>query len=178
MTERFRGARDGISKNRKCVDLYAKWAQTPAEYERAHLSTNGTNSTDNLGKNTLPYPTELGSPSFGELAVGSEKELAYRFAVDRGRRELDRLKSIADLIAAQAMETKQQVDAAEAVSRADCNFSPKPGREYWLAEIHGEDRTILCHLGPGDWSAGPPDRYRYLGKVRQLPTGLWERTDP
>jgi len=133
--------------------------------------------TDNLEKHSLPYPTELGSLAFSGAPVRSEKDLAYKSAVDNGRRELARLKSLADLIAAQALETKRQVEMAEAGSRADCNFPPRVGRPYWIAEGEGKGRTILCHLGPGDWSAGPPEGYRYLGKVRQLPTGLWETLD-
>jgi hypothetical protein len=149
-------------------------------YLQAHQRSSRSmdiDADDNLEKHSLAYPTELGSLAFSGAPVRSEKDLAYRSAVDNGRRELARLKCLADLIAAQAMETKKQVEMAEAVSRADCNFSPRVGRPYWLAEVAGGERTILCHLGPGDWTAGPPEGYRYLGKVQQLPTGLWEVLD-
>lgn len=145
---------------------------------RHHHGTMEDDNPCNLAKHSLAYPAELGSPSFGKPAVKSEKDLAYSSAVEQGRRDLARLKTLADIIAAQAMETKRQVEMAEAVSRADCNFSPRVGREYWLAEVGSEGRTILCHLGPDEWAGGVPDGYRYLGKVRQLPTGLWESVDP
>jgi hypothetical protein len=135
-------------------------------------------TTNNIEKYSMSYPTERGSLAFEDnITISSEKDLAYRTALLNGRRELTRLKNIADLIAMQALETRKQIELAEAVSKAECNFAPRVGQEYWLAELPEKGKTILCHLGPDDWSAGVPCGYRYVGKVRQLPTGLWESAD-
>ncbi len=142
------------------------------------LNTFENDSPDNLNKHALAYPTEVGSLSFGLPTVKDEKDISYRAAIDNGRRELAKLKSIADLVYAQAEATMRQLEIAEAVNKAERNFSPRMGGEYWLVEISRESRTILCHLGPTEWSLGAPEGYRYLGKVRQLPTGLWESIDP
>lgn len=126
----------------------------------------------------VPYALDRGAPKFEIIDVKSKKDQHYNLAIQQAQREFDNLKQIADVINRQALDIKDQLALTNLVYKAEYQFLPVAGNNYWLVRETKTDTLLLCVLGPEDWSAGPPKNYQYIEHITYLPNGLWKKVLP
>lgn len=133
---------------------------------------------DTFKKSSAPYALDRGAPKFDLVEVKSKKDQHYNLAIQQAQREFDNLKQIAEVINKQALDIKDQLALTNLVYKAEYQFQPVAGNNYWLVRETKSDALILCILGPKDWSAGAPKNYQYLEHITFLPNGLWKKVLP
>jgi hypothetical protein len=130
---------------------------------------------DPFKKASVSYALDRGAPKFDLIEVKDKKDQQYNIAIKQAQPEFDNLKQIADVIHKQAIQIKERIELTQQIYLAEYSFEPSPDSLYWLAQDTKKDILMLCILGPKDWSAGPPDNYKYIQQVRYLANGLWEK---
>lgn len=130
---------------------------------------------NDFNKPSLAYPKEIGSIAFSNSNIPIEKSALYKLSIEAARDEFDRLKTIAELINAQARNIQEQLEISAMVNQAEYNFKPSPNETYWLVNDKEKEKLFLCLLGPEDWAVKPPDNYKYIQKLKYLANGLWQR---
>jgi len=130
---------------------------------------------DTFKKSSSEYALDRGAPSFDIIDVKSKKDQEYNLAIQQAQKEFENLKQIADVINQQAMAIKERLELTKLIYTAEYNFKPVAGNTYWLINDISKNITIISVLGPNDWSAGSPENYKYIGNVRFLANGLWEK---
>jgi hypothetical protein len=130
---------------------------------------------DTFKKATADYALDRGSLKFELAEVKNKRDKLYNIAIKQAQLEFENLKQIAEVIQKQAQQIKEKVELTTLIKKAHYNLELVPDTEYWLAVDKNKDTLILCSTGPKDWSAGPPEYYEYLYKVKHLANGLWEK---
>jgi hypothetical protein len=130
---------------------------------------------DPLLKATATYALDRGAPKFDIIETKSKKDQHYNLAVQQAHAEFENLKQIADVINKQAQQIKERLEITELVYNAERSFTPVVGTIYWIIKDTKKNNIQIVVLGPKDWSAGAPNYYEYLYKVKYLANGLWEK---
>jgi hypothetical protein len=130
---------------------------------------------DLLKKSIVPYGLDRGAPKFEIIEIKSKKDQHYNLAVQQAQQEFENLKQIADVINEQVRQIKERLEITELVYNAERSFTPVVGTIYWIIKDTKKNDIKIVVLGPKDWSAGAPDNYEYLYKVKYLANGLWEK---
>lgn len=130
--------------------------------------------TDNLRKNSLPYPTEVGSQRFEPVPVENQRDLQINQARAAARSEHDRIMEIAQVLKTQLEAVHRRLDVLEQVAQAHCAFVPVRNRNYWLLYNHRKQRYELSMMGPDHWSCGAPDHHEYVAEVTHAADGSWD----
>jgi hypothetical protein len=123
----------------------------------------------------VPYALDRGAPKFELIDVKSKKDQNYNLATQQAHAEFENLKQIADVINKQAQQIKERLEITELVYNAERSFTPVVGAVYWIIKDTKKNNIQIVVLGPKDWSAGAPNYYEYLYKVKYLANGLWEK---
>jgi hypothetical protein len=137
----------------------------------------GGNLVTFLNRNVTPYPTEAGGPKFDLIPVEKQKDIMVNVARMHAQQEYDRIMELVTVLQKQAASIKRRLEITDAVHAARYNFQIYHGQIYWLAYDHMIKGTILTHNGPDDWSAGAPDHYEYICKVKWLGDHTWIEVD-
>ena len=146
----------------------------------------GTNSFDaeigdNLvaffNKNVTPYPTEVGGPAFDLIPVERQKDIMVNVARMHGQQEYNRIMELVAVLQKQAASIKRRLEITDMVHSSKYDFQTYHGQIYWLAFETNKNRTILCHMGPDDWSTGAPSTYQYICRVKCLGDYTWIEVD-
>jgi hypothetical protein len=130
---------------------------------------------DPYKKASATYALDRGAPKFDLIEVKNKKDQNYNLAIQQAQKEFENLKQIADVINKQAQQIKERLEVTELIYRAEYNFTPVAGGEYWLVTDIERDILTVCVLGPNDWSTEPPKNYKYITKIQFLANGLWEK---
>jgi len=137
----------------------------------------GGNLVTFLNRNVTPYPTEAGGPKFDLIPVEKQKDIMVNVARMHAQQEYDRIMELVTVLQKQAASIKRRLEITDAVHAARYNFQIYHGQIYWLAYNQMDKCTILTHNGPDDWSAGPPDHYEFVCKVKWLGDHTWIELD-
>ena len=131
-----------------------------------------------INRNVTPYATEAGGPKFDLVPVTKQKDIMLNVARMYAEQEYKRIMQLVDVLQKQAQEIQRRLELTDLVHAAHYQFQVYHGQIYWLAFETDKNRTILCHLGPDDWSTAPPKSYQYICKVKWLGDHTWiEVTD-
>ena len=133
----------------------------------------GGNLVTFLNRNVTPYPTEAGGPKFDLIPVEKQKDIMVNVARMYAQQEYNRIMELVAVLQKQAADIKRRLEITDAVHAARYNFQIYHGQIYWLAYNQMDKCTILTHNGPDDWSAGAPDYYEYICKVKWLGDHTW-----
>ena len=137
----------------------------------------GGNLVTFLNRNVTPYPTEAGGPKFDLIPVEKQKDIMVNVARMYAQQEYNRIMELVAVLQKQAADIKRRLEITDAVHAARYNFQIYHGQIYWLAYNQMDKCTILTHNGPDDWSAGAPDYYEYICKVKWLGDHTWIELD-
>jgi hypothetical protein len=125
-----------------------------------------------------PYPTEVGGPKFDLVPVTKQKDIMINVARLHAQQEYDRIMQLVEVLQKQAQDIKKRLDITDLVHSAKYQFQLYHNQIYWLAFDHRKNESILCHLGPNDWSSGKPEDYEYICPVKWLGDYTWIEVDP
>lgn len=126
-----------------------------------------------FNKNVTPYPTDVGAPQFELIPVKDQKDRMINTARLYAQQEYDRIMELVNVLQKQAADIKRRLDITDAVHAAEYKFQIFHGQSYWLVNDRQSQITRLVRVGPNDWSAGAPDHYEYIAKVKWLGDHTW-----
>jgi hypothetical protein len=130
-----------------------------------------------FNRNITPYPTESSGPKFDLIPVEKQKDIMVNVARMYAQQEYNRIMDLVQVLQTQAASIKRRLEITDAVHSAKYNFQIYHGQIYWLAYNHIDSCTILTHNGPDDWSAGAPNHYEFICKVKWLGDYTWVELD-
>ena len=133
----------------------------------------GNSIVEFINRNTTPYPTEVGAPSFDLVDVKQQKDLMRNVARMHAQQEYDRIMEMVDVLKRQADSIQRRIAITDAVHSAEYDFTPAHGSCYWL--IYDDNNKIyrLSPVGQHDWTAGAPEHYVYFARVKWLGDYTW-----
>jgi hypothetical protein len=126
-----------------------------------------------FNKNITPYPTEVGGPAFDLIPIEKQKDIMVNVARMHGQQEYNRIMELVAVLQKQAQDIKRRLDITNWVHQAKYSFQIYHGQCYWLAYDTTRGGTILTHQGPNDWTAGKPENYEYIARVKWLGDYTW-----
>ena len=130
-----------------------------------------------INRNTSFYPTEVGSVQFELIPVKSQKDQVLNTARLSAQIEYKRIMEMVDLLNQQAKHLRRRLEISELIYSAEYKFKIIPGNNYYLVTDTKQHKTLLIKMGPEDWSAGKPDQYNYIAKVKCLGDFTWIELD-
>jgi hypothetical protein len=130
-----------------------------------------------FNRNITPYPTESSGPKFDLIPVEKQKDIMVNVARMYAQQEYNRIMDLVQVLQTQAASIKRRLEITDAIHSAHYNFQVYHGQAYWLAYDHIQQGTILTHNGPDDWSAGAPNHYEFICKVKWLGDYTWVELD-
>jgi hypothetical protein len=128
---------------------------------------------DPARRNVLPYPMEIGGQKFELVNVTKQKDVMLNVARMYAQQEYDRIMEMVGVLQKQAADLKRRLEITDLVHAAEYRFQTYHGQAYWLARDTTRDVTVLLHLGPQDWTSGPPAEYAYIARVKWLGDHTW-----
>ena len=129
-------------------------------------------------KHLLPYPMEIGGQKFELVEVTKQKDIMLNVARMYEQQEYDRIMEMVGVLQKQAADLKRRLEITDMVHAAEYRFQVYHGQTYWLARDTARDVTVLLHLGPQDWTSGPPANYQYVAQVKWLGDHTWTEITP
>lgn len=126
-----------------------------------------------FNRNITPYPTEAGGPKFDLIPVTKQKDIMINNARLFARQEYDRIMELVEVLQRQAAEIKRRLDITDLVHSCEYQFQIIMGKNYWIVRDKRNDKNILTHTGPNDWTTGAPENYEYLVQVQYLGDHTW-----
>ena len=126
-----------------------------------------------FNRNVTPYPTEAGGPKFEPIPVTKQKDLMVNAARMHAQQEYDRIMELVKVLQRQADDIRLRLEITDQVHAAKYQFQVYHGQYYWLALDTNKNETILCHMGPDDWSTAPPANYQYIVQIQWLGDYTW-----
>lgn len=130
-----------------------------------------------FNKNVTPYATEAGGPKFDLVPVERQKDIMLNVARLHAQQEYDRIMSLVKVLEQQAQQIKRRLEITDAVHAAKYDFQIYHNQMYWLVWDTKEDRSLLVHQGPREWSTGAPENYQYVARVKWLGDYSWQEVD-
>lgn len=134
----------------------------------------GNNLVAFFNRNITPYPTDVGGPAFDLIPITKQKDIMVNAARMHGQQEYNRIMELVAVLQKQAADLKRRLDITDMVHQAQYQFQTYHGQKYWLVYDTGKEYTRLVHLGPNDWSTGPPATYNYICQIKWLGDYTWE----
>lgn len=95
-----------------------------------------------LDRNTLPYPTEVGSVYFAPVKIEDVKSYNLNQSVGRYNEKVAYLQKQADIIMQEYEKVRQAVELAFLIDQARYAFKPVPGNIYHLQKDHSGNLVI------------------------------------
>jgi len=95
-----------------------------------------------LERNTLPYPTEVGSVYFPPVNVEDVKSYNLNQSVNRYNEKVAYLQKQADIIMKEYEKVRQAMDLAFLIDSAHYAFKPVPGNVYHLQKDHNSNLVL------------------------------------
>lgn len=126
-----------------------------------------------FNKNVTPYPTEVGGPAFDLIPIEKQKDIMINVARMHGQQEYNRIMELVAVLQKQAASIKRRLEITEWVHASKYDFQTYHGQIYWLAYNTRKSHSMLCHIGPKDWSTGKPEDYDYICRVKWLGDYTW-----
>lgn len=130
-----------------------------------------------FNKNVTPYPTEVGGPAFDLIPIEKQKDIMVNVARMHGQQEYNRIMELVAVLQKQAASIKRRLEITDWVHAAKYEFQTYHGQIYWLAYNTRKEQSILCHMGPNDWTTGAPNDYDYICRVKWLGDYTWVEVD-
>lgn len=130
-----------------------------------------------FNRNITPYPTEAGGPQFDLIPIERQKDIMVNVARMHGQQEYNRIMELVTVLQKQAASIKRRLEVTDWIHEAKYQFQVAHGQCYWLAHDTWKGGTILTMHGPNDWSAGAPDWYDYICRVKWLGDYTWIEVD-
>ena len=130
-----------------------------------------------FNKNVTPYPTEVGGPAFDLIPVEKQKDIMVNVARMHGQQEYNRIMELVAVLQKQAASIKRRLEITQWVHASKYEFQTYHGQIYWLAYNTRKEHSMLCHMGPKDWSTGKPEDYDYIFRVKWLGDYTWIEVD-
>ncbi len=127
-----------------------------------------------FNKNITPYATEVGGPAFDLIPVEKQKDIMVNVARMHAEQEYNRIMDLVRVLQKQAEDIKRRLYITDAVHAAKYDFQIYHGQCYWLCFDSKIDGTRLSHMGPHDWTTGPPAHYTYIAQVKWLGDYTWQ----
>ena len=97
-----------------------------------------------LERNSLPYPTEVGSVYFPPVKIEDLKSYNLSQSVSRYNEKVEYLQKQADIIMKEYDKVRKAIELAYLIDQAQYAFKPVPGNVYHLQKDH-RGRLILNH---------------------------------
>jgi hypothetical protein len=135
--------------------------------------TTGNTLVNFFNRNVTPYATSTLGPKFDLVPVEQQKDIMLNVARMHAEQEYNRIMELVAVLEKQAADIKHRLDITDMVHAAKYDFQVYHGKIYWLAFDRKLNTNRLCHLGPDDWSTGPPAEYEYICKVKWLGDHTW-----
>ena len=126
-----------------------------------------------LNRNITPYATESGGPKFDLIPVTEQKDLMINHARMYAQQEYDRIMTLVHVLEEQARQIKRRLEITDAVHRAEFQFKLVMGNCYWLVWETRQEKMLLVHNGPTNWSTGAPEDYEYVAQVKYMGDHTW-----
>ena len=145
-------------------------------------SANGVSSYDStstgslinfFNRNVTPYPTESSGPKFDLIPVTEQKDLMINHARMYAQQEYDRIMTLVHVLEEQARQIKRRLEITDAVHGAEFEFRLVMGNCYWLVWEARQEKMLLVHNGPTNWSTGAPEDYKYVAQVKYMGDHTW-----
>jgi len=130
-----------------------------------------------FNRNISEYPTEIGASKFELVPVEKQKDIMLNVARLHAQQEYNRIMDLVNVLQKQAAQIKRRLDITDLVHSAEYKFQIAHDKCYWLVNDQNLQKIILCILGPNDWSAGCPNNYEYLARVKWLGDYSWIEVD-
>jgi hypothetical protein len=140
--------------------------------------TVGNSLVSFFNRNVTPYATEAGGPKFDLVPVTKQKDIMLNVARLHANQEYDRIMELVTVLQNQAAQIRRRLELTDMVHSAKYNFQLYHNQCYWLAFDHRKNYTILCPLGPNDWSTGAPKEWEYITRVKWLGDYTWLEVNP
>ena len=126
-----------------------------------------------FNRNSSEYPVDVGGPNFELVPVTKQKDLMLNAARMYAQQEYDRIMEMVEVLQKQAENLKRRMMVTDAIYEAEYSFKIYPGQEYCLLFDMKTNCTRLSLMGPNQWSAGQPEHYEYICKVKWLGDNTW-----
>ena len=126
-----------------------------------------------LNRNVTPYATESGGPKFDLVPVTEQKDLMINHARMYAQQEYNRIMTLVHVLEEQAQQIKRRLEITDAVHGAEFQFKLVMGNCYWLVWETRQEKMLLVHNGPKNWSTGAPEDYEYVAQVKYMGDHTW-----
>ncbi len=130
-----------------------------------------------FNRNISEYPTEAGGMKFDLVPVQKQKDIMLNVARLHAQQEYDRIMQLVDVLQKQAAQLKRRLEITDLVHCAEYKFQIAHNHCYWLINDTKNQKIVLSHLGPDDWSSGCPEYYLHLAKVKWMGDYSWIEVD-
>jgi hypothetical protein len=97
-----------------------------------------------LNRNTLPYPTEVGSVYFPPVNIEDVKSYNLSLSVNRYNEKVEYLQKQADILLKEYEKVREAVELAYLIDQSKYAFKPVAGNVYHLQKHHA-GQLVLNH---------------------------------
>lgn len=131
---------------------------------------------DMMKRSSLPYPMELGSPSFFPIDAHKEKDILLNISKLNAKQEYERIMEQVAVLKKQADALSNRMQVSEIMHKCIYGFKAVHGKKYYVYYNSFSDENTLSLNGPNSWSAFP-GYYTYIMTVRLMGDSTWEQID-
>jgi hypothetical protein len=104
-------------------------------------------------RNSLPYPMELGSPSFSPIDVYKEKDIIYNAGKLHAKQEYDRIMEQVEVLKRQAESLEHRMRVSDMMYDINITFKPVHGKIYYVYLDTLKNKRWISMNHPDSWSA-------------------------
>lgn len=128
---------------------------------------------DPMRRSSLPYPMELGSPSFFPVPVEKEKDIILNVGKIHAKQEYDRIMEQVEVLKKQADALMNRMAVSELMHNCHYMFKPIHGKTYYVYYDEYKKMNWLSLNHPKSWSA-LGEHHKYVMTVKLMGDSTWE----
>lgn len=128
---------------------------------------------DPIRRSNLPYPMELGSPSFFPIPVEKEKDILLNTSKLHAKQEYDRIMEQVEVLKKQADALVNRISISEMINQCVYLFKPVHGKMYYVYNNTFKNENWLSINSPNSWIA-LGQQHEYVVTVKLMGDSTWE----
>lgn len=128
---------------------------------------------DPIRRSNLPYPMELGSPSFFPIPVEKEKDILLNTSKLHAKQEYDRIMEQVEVLKKQADALVNRISISEMINQCVYLFKPVHGKIYYVYNNTFKNENWLSINSPNSWIALGQE-HEYVMTVKLMGDSTWE----
>lgn len=128
---------------------------------------------DPIRRSNLPYPMELGSPSFFPIPVEKEKDILLNTSKLHAKQEYDRIMEQVEVLKKQADALVNRISISEMINQCVYLFKPVHGKMYYVYNNTFKNENWLSINSPNSWIALGQE-HEYVMTVKLMGDSTWE----